>query len=226
MTAKSDARGGTLQFHLGFVRSAAWGAAVLLLWTLALGGCQLMPETRPSWQTPPLLAPPSSGVDFQANQHLTLERGESNYQFLAILSVTPENIRLSALGPLGQRLSDIQFDGQNLSVVNNPRVDLSLPENWVLAQMQLAYWPLDALRGAYSSPWQIRVMDHKRVLYLGREKLVTVSYSQPDEDTIQRTGDERSGMRIPATTTRLVITHHRLGLKVSVTTLKVWSSED
>lgn len=202
-----------------------------LVGVLGLAGCQWLP-VRPSWSAPPLLAPQQAGMTLQANQRLTLTRGADHHPLLAVLATSADDIRLSALGPLGQRLLDIRYDGRQLEAVTSPRVETPLSARWILAQMQLAYWPLNALQSAYGPPWRLRVTPNQRILYLDNDRLVTVTYralgEAPEGDSSQSGAGAEQGDEAhrPTTTEQVVIVHHRLDLTVTVTTLKVRPSEE
>jgi len=186
-------------------RRVLWGwALVVVLATLA--GCQML-GVRPSPPVPPLLEPGSGGLNVQLNQRMTLSMDDRKHHMVMVVSFSPTQTRLTGFTLTGQRLLDIVQEGGRITSWQSELVDRDVPARWLLSQMQLAYWPEEALQQAYHGPWSLRQEARERALYLEDELVVMVSYA--------------ADFGGPEAGSQLTIKHHRMALVMAIETLKV-----
>ena len=180
----------------------------LLLWLAmaSLAGCQTL-GLSPSPATPPLLAPGSSGLSVQMNQRMTLAMDGREHHLIVVASFTPRQTRMTGFTLTGQRLLDIVHEGNELRHWQSDKVERDIPARWLLSQLQLAYWPELALQQAYRKPWRFTGGSEYRSLHLEDELMVMVEY-----------GADFDG---PEAGSSLAITHHRMGLVMTIETLKI-----
>lgn len=177
----------------------------LLLMVVALSGCQML-GVRTSPPVPPLLEPATGGMSVQLNQRMTLRMDDRRHHMVVVTSFTPDQIRMTGFTLTGQRLLDISHEDGRVSSWQSEQVDRDIPARWLLTQLQLAYWPKAALQEAYVAPWAFSQEDDKRTLHLEGELLVMVSYA--------------ADFRPLEAGSELTIKHHRMGLVMTIETLK------
>lgn len=151
------------------------GCALVLL---LLAGCSgLGTVERPAEM---LLLKPSGGPPpVLLTQRVTLRSWGQEKQFIAIGRFTYEQAKLVALLPTGQQLLYLEFDGEKLEQRTVPSIEL--PGKDILAIIQFALWPSDALQDGYRSEqgWSIDITDRRRQLTHSDELWLDVSYDAP-----------------------------------------------
>jgi hypothetical protein len=150
-------------------------SALLAVSSLA-AACSLWPGREVPAPFAPL-APSTYGGSVRAEQILTLASGGSTSTLQAYVDVTPQQIKLVGLTALAQRVLSVTSDASGLSGTAPPPLRI---EN-LLADLQLATWPLAALQqamagGDFSISEAGRGM--RRVLYRG-EPYAEVHYAGP-----------------------------------------------
>lgn len=114
----------------------------LLMASLWLSACALLPQFPPP--PLPLLAPASLGMPRASSQVLDVAFRQREFTLQCVVQVTPQEMTLIALAPLGQRAFTLNYDGQKVTADISPYVPKNLPPQRVLADLQLALWPLKA----------------------------------------------------------------------------------
>ena len=122
---------------------------------LLLPACALLPQLPPP--PAPLLSPAALDATRTSTQVLNFAYREREFTLQCVVQVSPQSMNLVALGPLGQRAFTLGYDGQKLSADISPQVPKNLSPQRVLADLQLALWPLAAWQAqtAADSEWQI-----------------------------------------------------------------------
>jgi len=141
------------------------GAALVLCGLLGLGlaGCSYLPRklppaaaSAPQPEGPPLLAPDTLGGSRDTQQILRAAFGEREVTLRSVVRASPERIEMVVLTALGQRAMSLQWDGHDWKVETAPLVPAALRPEWLVADMQLALWPLAALQAAYRpAGWEV-----------------------------------------------------------------------
>ncbi|HKY91720.1 MAG TPA: DUF3261 domain-containing protein [Nevskiaceae bacterium] len=127
------------------MKRAVAGAVCLLL-----GAC----ATRPSAPPGPSLLPPSVlGRTQTAQQVLHVAFRDRQAVIQGVLVVDAAEIRFVALDATGQRLFGVRYDGATSTVEPGRATVDDLPPERLLADVQLAYWPLPALQAAAKDGW-------------------------------------------------------------------------
>jgi hypothetical protein len=155
--------------------------ASLLMASLWLSACALLPQLPPP--PLPLLTPASLGMPRTSSQVLDVAFRQREFTLQCVVQVTPQEMTLIALAPLGQRAFTLSYDGQNLTADISPYVPKDLPPQRVLADLQLALWPLSAwqAQNATGSEWQVSEprAGLRRLRYNGR-LIEEVHYADAD----------------------------------------------
>lgn len=135
-----------------------WGLArglPLLVLTLALTGCAISPP-RTVTTAFPVLTPSTLGGAHSARQLLHAAFGEHDLAFQCVVDVRPDSFTVVGLDALGQRWFSLHHDGRALDTRLGPQAPQQLNPSRVLADLQLALWPLSALQQALAgSAWQV-----------------------------------------------------------------------
>ncbi len=99
-----------------------------------------------------------------------------NQQFIAVIRLQQEQLKLVALMPSGQQLFYLQYDGEKLIKKNLSSIEL--PDKDILAIMQFALWPLHSIRNHYTKEdgWIVEASAEQRTLLSNSSLLIEVSY--------------------------------------------------
>ena len=155
---------------------------IVFIVTTLLSACSLMPQKLPpseqmTPQETPLLAASLLGETVQVTQKLLIRKGNDQHQMLAVLLVSDTALTLTGFNSLGQQLILIRYENNQLSVERSPWFPASIPARQILAQLQLAYWPLEHLQTAYPAPWHVEATPKRRVFLQKQKPIMTINYS-------------------------------------------------
>jgi hypothetical protein len=139
------------------------GAWLLLM----LAGCATSGARR-AFEQLPLLAPAAYGAEAQGQQRLTLSRESGGPQLVLDAAVEVDAGELRVAGVLlGQRILLLTWDGRQLQEQREPVVPEALTGRAILRDLQLVYWPAEAIRAALPRGWRLEEQAARRRLYRG-----------------------------------------------------------
>lgn len=126
------------------------------------------PERSPSFA----LAPAALGCEVAVQQALTVEMpGRTTQQLEALLEVDAEAVRL-AFFVMGQSIGSMVWDGSQWDKQLSRHWPPQLAPEQVLSDLQLAFWPAQAVQRAVSPPWSLEAgPTGRRVLHDGVERM-------------------------------------------------------
>ena len=158
----------------------------LLLICMLASGCVHWTRVSESDRALPLLAPASLQQSWQMVQSVKLYSSQAEpLTLLVAWSVSPTQLHVAALTPTGQSLFRASYDGQAIQeeiadVIPQPiRQQLSTRD--ILAQLQLAYWPVEIIEAQLrSSPWEIQFHDKKRRLLRNDRPILDIQFNGAD----------------------------------------------
>ena len=144
------------------IGAAARHCAGLLI-AVAMAGCAAVPPAAapgpalaPQNEMPPLLAPATLGASRDALQILRVAFGEHEVVLRSVVHVSPQQIEVVILTALGQRALSMSWDGGNWKIETAPMVPTGLRPESLVADLQLALWPLPVLQAAYhAAGWEV-----------------------------------------------------------------------
>jgi hypothetical protein len=122
-------------------------------------------------------------MSHDAAQVLHASFGDSDLTLQCALRADASSVTLVAVGPFGQRVFSVRYNGATVEAQASPYVPLSLPPRRVLSDVQLALWPLAAWQQALvDSAWQIDEPEPglRRLRYRG-QLIAEVHYEVPDD---------------------------------------------
>ncbi len=163
-------------------RVIVWSIILLLL-----TGCSLFSVTSQPAKQLLLLSPKEGPSAVLLKQKVTMEARGEQHQFLVVIRIEHDQLKLRALLPTGQPLLSLDYDGYSLQQSNTS--SLVLPSEEILAMMQFALWPEKAIEKAYrmENGWQLELSSEQRLLFMSMatEKVVSVNYLSNDEMIIE-----------------------------------------
>jgi len=145
---------------------------LLICISVALIGCALLPQRPPPIL--PLLAPQALGASRASQQVLHVAYGKQVLTLQAALQAAPARDTLIAVGPFGQRVFTLDYDGSQIHAEVGTDLPDTLQPRQVLADVELALWPLDAWQHRLSgSGWTLNAPQPgvRRLCY--HDRLVT-----------------------------------------------------
>jgi hypothetical protein len=123
--------------------------AAALLVALLAAGCTHNPPgpdaTKPAAAT---LAPPGALTPRSASQVIHAAYGARAVTLRTAIQIDAVGLTVVGVSATGQRLFTASWDGANIKAERSPFVPQDLAPERVLADMQLALWPLESIRAA------------------------------------------------------------------------------
>jgi hypothetical protein len=156
-------------------------AGLFLGLSMALASCAGL-ANRPSDPGLFLLPPRAAGRELSVTQTVRVERpGAPAFEVLAVVELDAHWLRVAALGPLGNRILLLEWDGRAYHEERDPQVPADFPLELILRDLQLASFPADAVRQALpGADWSLTDTPYQRVLLRDREPVVVIDYSADD----------------------------------------------
>ncbi|MCE9640484.1 MAG: DUF3261 domain-containing protein [Betaproteobacteria bacterium] len=112
---------------------------------------------------------------FQATQRVEVARDGAGYSLLAEIEVDADAMRMVVVTPLGQKLLQLEYDNRMARINAAGPLRDRLDPVLVAALVQLALWPLDAVRAGLTGGVTIEeTAGHRRVLGAGGATLMSV----------------------------------------------------
>lgn len=147
----------------------------LVLAGLALAACAV-PATRPPAGAAPLfaLAPSTLPGGLAEQQRLAFEFGDRRDTVDAMVQADERAVRL-VIHAQGQVALRLDWDGETLVQSRLPGLPASLDGARVLSDVQLVFWPVEALRTQLPSGWQVEEAGPQRRLSDPNGLVATVS---------------------------------------------------
>lgn len=125
------------------------------------------------------LAPPL-GPSRRVMQQLTAFWPGRQETLLCLLELDDQRIAMAGLTNDGLSLFDLTYDGKTMRSDKNALLpDIVAPET-IIADLQLVYWPLAALKKSLPERWRLAANAGSRRLYFNEELRVDVHYLGPD----------------------------------------------
>ncbi len=152
---------------------------------LCLASCAAAPTrpAAPAVSLPTLgLSPAAFGEAVSLAQRLSFAHDadpEGPRTLEALLEIDASALRLAGF-VLHRRVFTMQWDGTALEEQRDPHLPAQFQSRQVLRDVQLVYWPAEALRSALPPGWTLEETPGRRVLLEAGREWVTVHYeSEP-----------------------------------------------
>jgi len=154
---------------------------LLIVALISLVGCSVF-SSKPLVPEQLLLLPPNEGPHGQVlKQKVTMTAKGEQHQFIVVIRLEQDLLKLRALLPTGQAVLSIDYDGNEL--IQHNYASQALPSEDILAMMQFALWPKESIEKYYSidNGWQLNVKSNQRILQTTKGKMLSVDYVSSDE---------------------------------------------
>lgn len=106
---------------------------------------------------------------------LDSNQGDASHHWEAVLNVDAEQIYLVILGPLGQRLATLSFDGQLLTADRGDPIPINMSLKKLLGELQMIFWPLAVLNtGEGNRDWYFEEETNIRHVYYQQQLVAEI----------------------------------------------------
>jgi hypothetical protein len=147
--------------------------------SLLLGACVTAPAPK-AVALRPLASPASLGSDRVVNQVVRAVFGSREATFNCVVTVKDGAMTVVGLSAVGMRLFTIRYDGDAVQSETSPGIPEHFEPERLLADLQLAFWPLAKLQKAYQG-WQLsEPAPGTRRLRRGEKLIAEVHYGNED----------------------------------------------
>ncbi|MBK8070527.1 MAG: DUF3261 domain-containing protein [Ramlibacter sp.] len=123
------------------------------------------------------LSPAALGTQFVLQQQITVDAGGQTRQIEALLEADASTVRLAMLD-MGIVRARLSWDGTTLRHEFPPQLPRQLDPGRILTQIQLAYWPQEAIRAALPQGWTLEATQSQRVLSRNGVAEIRIEYLQ------------------------------------------------
>lgn len=164
---------------------------VLLLSVMLLAGCatqqarvaqrQAVVASMPVLRLPPSALPGTLALQ----QRLAFRRGDRHETVDALVENDASNTRL-VIHAQGQVALRLDWNGKQLTQKRAPWLPGALDGERVLSDLQLVFWPIDAIAATLPAGWSLRNENGRRVLRQGDAIVATVDYPQPMQARLEQ----------------------------------------
>jgi hypothetical protein len=159
--------------------------ASLLCGCLLLAACAGQAPREPASAALELrLSPASLGHDLALQQQLSFRYGQEQRTFDALLEADAHEVKLE-IQAMGQSAMRLQWNGQKLDQQRAPWLPKAVRGEEILSDLQLANWPIFAIRAALPIGWSLVEDGSTRQLRKDDATVVTVRYPAPDRIEIE-----------------------------------------
>ncbi|GGA74728.1 hypothetical protein GCM10011521_11170 [Arenimonas soli] len=166
---------------------------IVLLLAAVMAGCAPQATRAPASAMPALaLSPAALGGTLALEQRLVFEHGERRDTVDALVEADAHVVRI-VLHRQGQVLLRLAWDGKALQQDRAEQLPDALSAQRVLADLQLVYWPADAINQALPAGWQLHEGQGVRTLVHQGDVVATV---HPTGDSAARLENLREGYRL------------------------------
>jgi hypothetical protein len=150
-----------------------------------LAACAGQPVRAPDSDLPKLrLSPASLGVEMALQQRLQVIVGDKSQTLEALLEVDASELRLGVQA-LGQSALTMRWDGKDLQQRRADWLPPALSADRVLFDLQLVFWPADAIRAVLPVDWSLQETPGRRVLLKAGVEVVSVDHLAADHSVLK-----------------------------------------
>ncbi len=143
---------------------------------LILTSCVTVPRPPPPPEEFTLtLSPASLGRELALSQRITVVHGADRRSFEAQLEVDPASVRIAAVA-LGQTIASLTWNGVTLEQHVSSHVPPAVTAERILSDVQLAWWPASAIRGALPGRFTLEEGQGGRALLLDGAPFASVTW--------------------------------------------------
>jgi hypothetical protein len=121
------------------------------------------------------LVPAELGRTLALQQQLVVTAAGQTHRVEVLLEADPATVRIAVLS-LGQTVARLEWDGAHLQQERAAWWPAVVSGERILSDLQLVWWPADAVRAALPAGWVLRTTPNERELAEGAELVSVVRY--------------------------------------------------
>ncbi|MGR9088062.1 MAG: DUF3261 domain-containing protein [Gammaproteobacteria bacterium] len=129
----------------------------------------------------PPLAPPL-GPARHIVQQLTAQWQGREESLLCVLELDRHRIAMSGMTHEGLGLFDLTYDGHVLTSEQSPMLPDMIDPEWIIADLQLVFWPVAELQKLMPKPWRLVSDRSQRHVYFDDDHRVEIHYRTWEAD--------------------------------------------
>lgn len=142
---------------------------------LLVSGCVTTPKPLVEAEFGLRLSPASLGRELQLFQRVTVVRGQERRSFDAQLEVDGSAVRIAAVA-MGQTVATLVWDGVRLEQKVSVHVPPSVTASRILSDVQLAWWPAEAIKAGLPAGYALEEAKGTRVVTQDGRAFASVAY--------------------------------------------------
>lgn len=147
--------------------------ALLALFTCA--ACVTTPKAPAAPEFGLRLSPASLGRELSLSQRITVVRGDDRKSFDAQLEADASAVRIAAVA-MGHTVATLTWDGKSLEQKVSTHVPPAVTAARILSDVQLAWWPAEAIRAGLPAGYSLEEGANSRVVTEAGAPFASVSY--------------------------------------------------
>lgn len=121
------------------------------------------------------LSPASFGQTLSLQQQVHVETAGRAVDFDAALDIAPDSLTLVGMA-FGQRMLTLRYNGVKLVETRNPMLPRDVRGIDILTDVQMALWPVGAVRAALPAGWVVVDSDTLRTFSQDAREVVAITY--------------------------------------------------
>jgi hypothetical protein len=123
-----------------------------------------------------LKLPPSAlGQTITLQQQLHVEREDGSRDLQMVIDIDEDHVEMVGLA-FGQRVLTAYYDGKTLKEQRHFLLPSQVRSEDILEDIQLTYWPAEAIRDALPAGWRIEEEENRRTLLLDDKPVMVIEY--------------------------------------------------
>jgi len=152
--------------------------AIVVAATLVLTGCAVAPPQPREEPFSLRLSPASLGGDLALQQRVTVTAMGRSQQMDVAVEADADSVRFAVLD-LGQTVARLEWDGHAMKETRPAGWPAVVTGQRVLGDLQMVYWPADAIRSALPEGWSLQADEQGRTVRSLKDIVMRVRYPSP-----------------------------------------------
>jgi hypothetical protein len=120
------------------------------------------------------LQPSTAVTTFSVQQKVDVRLGQRRETMIAALESDASGMQFIGLTPFGQKFMDVKYDNRTVQVLQSPSE--KMPPAMLLALMQIALWPSEAVQRGLGDLYQVQDNAGERLVLSNGEVIVRVEH--------------------------------------------------
>lgn len=149
---------------------------IIFLLLALLSGCAVFDNPEISDQSGAMPIAPPVGPARRIVQQITAVWAGKQETLVCVLELDAQHIAMAGLSNEGLSLFNLVYDGNKLGLDKSPLLPDAVTPEFIITDVQLAYWPVAVLEKIFTAPWRLKADQNQRRLYYEKENRIVVNY--------------------------------------------------